>query len=133
MRLLIQEKSLLFKKKWERKLSVPDIGSEFKSMPKDKNQTKIEFDNSILNGTWSKPLNHIHPQNIINCPPEQNQKNIRETGRWKWRILFVVLLITSEAWNKSSWWSKSLHEYTLTACCTYACIHIYLFRLDFPY
>lgn len=38
MRLLIQEKSLLFKKKWERKLQVPDIGSEFKSMPKDKNE-----------------------------------------------------------------------------------------------
>lgn len=54
------------------------------------NQIKIEFDNNILTGAWSKPQDRIHPQNIIHSPPEQNQKNIRETGSQKERLLFVL-------------------------------------------
>lgn len=38
MRLLIEQKSVLLKKNWKKTLQVPDIGSEFKSMPKDKNE-----------------------------------------------------------------------------------------------
>lgn len=41
------------------------------------NYIKIEFDNNILIGAWCKLLNHVHPQNNIHSPPEQNQ-NISE-------------------------------------------------------
>lgn len=54
------------------------------------NQNKIEFENNILGGAWSKLLNHMHPQNIIHSLPGQKQKNVREAGRQKGRILFVL-------------------------------------------
>lgn len=76
-------------------------------MPKVKrkrNNFKITLCNNIFIRAGSKPLNQIHPLNIIQSPAEQNQKTTKKYQRQRKagrkNIVCVILLITSEAERK---------------------------------